>query len=152
MSRGKELLRVHQRVNSTLASAIAIKLAQAAIPANRPSRCSLLYFIESNTFAGHCPAINHELRAAWGEWGDVAWCISHMLDSWAQREYLEDTSETISCYLNPKATTSLKGVKYPLYMLWSPNPKPWGQQNFIRMIRFYVVFLDDCPPQVAVQC
>lgn len=35
---------------------------------------------------GHCPAINHSLHAAWGEWGDVAWCISHMLDSWAHCE------------------------------------------------------------------
>lgn len=97
---------VQQHVNSRLASAIAIKLAQA----NRLSRCSPLYFIESNTSAGHCPAINQRPRAAWEEWGDVAWCISHMLDSWAHCKYLQDTSETISCYLNPEATKSLKGV------------------------------------------
>lgn len=78
--------------------------------ANRLSRCSPLYCIESNTSAGHCPAINHRLRAAWGEWGDVAWCISHMLDSWAHCEYLQNTSETINCYLNPEATKSLKGI------------------------------------------
>lgn len=120
--------------------------------ANRLSRCSPLYFIESNTSAGHCPAINHRLRAAWGEWGDVAWCISHMLDSWAHCEYLQDTSETINCYLNPEATKSLKGIWYPLYKLRSPSSKPWGQQSFIRMIWFYVVFLDDSPPRVTVQC
>lgn len=34
---------------------------------NRLSRCSPLYFIESNTSAGHCPAINHRLRAARGK-------------------------------------------------------------------------------------
>lgn len=52
------------------------------------SRCSPMYFIESNTSAGHCPAINHRLLAAWREWRDVAWCISHMLDSWAHCECL----------------------------------------------------------------
>lgn len=70
-----------------------------------------MYFIESNTSAGHCPAINQGVRAATrrveGMWPDAqVTCLIHELIA----NIFSAQAKQLTVASTPEATKSLKGI------------------------------------------